>query len=69
MSAATRHPDLLTGEEAAAYLGIARLDQLPDDFKPRPLPYNSRLYHRRALDEIIDRAAKQTGAKEKLRLA
>ncbi len=64
-----RHPDLLTANDAAAYIGIARVDQLPDDFRPLPMPYNSRLYHRAALDLIIARAAKMAAGKGKLKLA
>lgn len=64
-----RHPDLLTSEDAAAYMGVSRLDKLPEEFRPQPLPYNERLYHRSDLDEIISRAAKTATGKRKLRLA
>lgn len=69
VSEPVRHPDLLSSEEAAAYMGVARLDQLPDEFKPKPLPYNSRLYHRGTLDEIVNRAAAQSAGAKTLRRA
>jgi hypothetical protein len=66
---ATRHPDLMTTEEAAAYMGVARLDQLPERFRPRPIAYRTGIYHRHTLDSIIAEAATTTDGKRKLELA
>lgn len=56
-----RHPDLLTTEQAARRMGApgTRLDKLPPEFRPAPLPYNRQLFHREAVDEAILRAARQ----------
>lgn len=64
-----RHPDLFDSEEAAAYMGVGRITDLPEEFKPAPVAYHRSLFHRRALDEAIDRAANVGSAKKGLKVA
>lgn len=58
-----RHADLLTTAEAARYLGVDRLDKLPDDFRPAPVPFHRSLYHRKDLDAIVERARRLNESK------
>lgn len=59
MSSDRRHPDLFTAEEAAAYLRLASersLETLREQWGLRPLPIGRGLYHRRDLDQVVERA-------------
>jgi len=67
--ATNRHPDLLTKAEAEAYMGVSRIDKLPEEFRPAPVAYTDRLYHRADLDAIILRAAKSANGKRKFGVA
>lgn len=66
-----RHPDLLTSGEAGERMCAPsnRLDMVPLEFRPKPLPYNSHFYHREAVDEAIQRASRQANPILKLRNA
>lgn len=64
-----RHPDLLETEQAAAYMGVGRLTDLPDEFRPAPVPYKRGLYHRKTLDDLIERAAKQASGRSQMKVA
>jgi len=66
---ASRHPDLLDSKQAAAYLGVSRLADLPVEFQPSPVAYHRSLYHRLVLDDLINRAANQAERKKRFRVA
>lgn len=58
----TRHPDVYTAAEAAAYLGLESersLESLRDKWGLRPLPFGRGLYHRRDLDAVVEAAMGQ----------
>lgn len=55
-----KHQDILTTEQAAAYVGLPS-EKAFRDFAAargvRPLPWGRGLWHRRHLDEVVDQAA------------
>lgn len=61
MSEPRRHPDLFTAEEAIEYLrldSIRSLDTLRENWGLRPIGLGKAgLYHRRHLDELVEKAA------------
>lgn len=64
----TRSPKLLKTDEAAAYMGVDRLDRLPPQFRPTPLAYGKGLYHVDELDRCIEAAKTRQDKRPRLQI-